>query len=460
MRKWKKLVSTLVLLLVGCVAFEAPANAAATYFDDVAGRSWYSKAVYYCAEHGIMQGNGNHRFDPNGMVTRAMLARVIGANENVDMGAEPEVLFPDVALDQWYAPYIYWAAENEIIVGYEDGTFAPDQTVTREEMMTVLHRYAAYRQEDTTADLTELDVFEDRDSVGDWAQEGVAWCLQKQYFNGMTPTLLKPQDTLNRAQLSKIMTVRDSGEAYTFKPGPVAGRRTVKNFLNTAMEPVGRTMYIYGGGWNIYQHGASKEARTIGVDPQWQEFFMKQGKNYDYEDWYFRSNLGLDCAGFVGWTLYNTLETTNWRNGYVMDATFMARNFSQRGWGQYIPSTKLKNHRPGDIMSTNGHVWISLGDCADGSVVLVHSSPYGVTITGTTKPDGDTHSQAIELSNYYMSKYFPAWFSRYPDNHREESYLTDYSAMRWHLDGRGVLTDPDNYTQMTPQEILVDLIGE
>ena len=111
-------------------------------------------------------------------------------------------------------------------------------------------------------------------------------------------------------------------------------------------------------------------------------------------------------------------------------------------------------------MSTNGHVWISLGDCADGSVVLVHSSPYGVTITGTTTADGNTDSEAIALSNYYMSKYFPAWFSRYPDNHREESYLTDYSAMRWHLDGRGVLTDPDNYTQMTPREILVDLIGE
>lgn len=460
MKKWKKLVSILALILVGCLAIETPASAAVNYFDDVAGRSWYSKAVYYCAEHGIMQGNGNHRFDPNGKVTRAMLVRVLGAHEDIDAEEYGEQQFSDVEAGKWYTSCVNWAAKNEIVAGFEDGTFKPNQVINREEMMTVLWRYATYLQEDTTADVTILDSYTDKDEVSDWAQEGVAWCLAKGYLQGVAPNILNPQGMLTRAQLSIIMTVRDSGEGYSFKPGPVAGRRTVKNFLNTALEPVGRTMYIYGGGWNIAVHGASKEARTIGVDPQWQEFFMKQGKNYDYEDWYFRSSLGLDCSGFVGWTLYNTLETTNWRSGYVMDATYMARNFSQRGWGQYIPSTKLKDHRPGDIMSTNGHVWISLGECEDGSVVLVHSSPYGVTITGTSKRNGDTHSQAIELSNYYMSKYFPAWFSRYPDNHRGESYLTDYSAMRWYLDGRGVLTDPDNYTNMTPKEILVDLLGE
>ena len=426
----------------------------------MAGRSWYNRAVYYCAEHGIMQGNRNHRFEPNDKVTRAMLARVIGANESIDVEKASEYSFPDVDAEKWYAPYIYWAAENEIIIGYEDGTFAPDNTVTREEMMTVLHRYAAYRKENITTDLTVLDAFEDRESVGDWAKEGVAWCLQNKIFNGVTPTQLKPQNIMDRAQLSKIMTVLDSGEAYTFKPGPVAGRRTVKNFLNTALEPVGRTMYIYGGGWDITDQGAGWEARKIGVDPRWQEFFMKQDKNYNYSQWNYYLGHGLDCSGFVGWALYNTLESTNGKRGYVMDASYMAKSFSQRGWGAYICRTSLKEHRSGDIMSSYGHVWISLGECEDGSVVLVHSSPYGVTITGTSKRNGDTHSKAIELSNYYMSKYFPAWFSRYPDNHRGQSYLTDYNAMRWYLNGRGVLTDPDNYTNMTPQEILVDLLGE
>ena len=65
----------------------------------------------------------------------------------------------------------------------------------------------------------------------------------------------------------------------------------------------------------------------------------------------------------------------------------------------------------------------------------------------------------MKLASAYMKKYFPRWYQRYPNNYRGISYLTEYEQMRWTLDGTGLLTDPDGYASMTPQEVLEDLLG-
>ena len=74
--------------------------------------------------------------------------------------------------------------------------------------------------------------------------------------------------------------------------------------------PIGKTMYIYGGGWNENDTGAGIEAMTLGIDPKWAEFAQKQDSSYNFKDYDYKQNkeyihLGLDCSGYIGWLLYN-----------------------------------------------------------------------------------------------------------------------------------------------------------
>ena len=79
-------------------------------------------------------------------------------------------------------------------------------------------------------------------------------------------------------------------------------------------------------------------------------------------------------------------------------------------------------------MSKEGHVWMVVGQCEDGSVVLLHSTPPGVSLAGTLLEDG-TKSQAVQLAEAYMSRYYPEWYSKYDGYGKDYSYLTDSSRM-------------------------------
>lgn len=235
-------------------------------------------------------------------------------------------------------------------------------------------------------------------------------------------------------------------------------RSTLKQLLLTALEPVGSTMYVWGGGWDEADVGAGIDARTLGVSPRWKQFFQNQTSSYNYQNTRYQIRNGLDCSGYVGWCIYNIMETRNGRSGYVMYAQQMAQNFASRGWGKYAAPSAVRNHRAGDIMSTSsGHVWIAVGSCTDGSVVLLHSSPPGVQLVGTPTPSGNGNSRAVYLARYYMKKYFPEWYRKFPNCSRGISYLTQYSQMRWDITGNAVMTDPDDYRNKTADQILKDL---
>ena len=150
-------------------------------------------------------------------------------------------------------------------------------------------------------------------------------------------------------------------------------------------------MYVWGGGWNEADTGAGVEAVSIGESPRWYTFYEMQNSSYNYQNTRYQIHDGLDCSGYVGWVIYNVLERTNGQTGYVEKATGMAESFSAKGFGSYTPSWHVTDWKPGDIMSMKGHVWISLGMCADGSVVLLHASPPGVLLCGTTLEIGRAH---------------------------------------------------------------------
>lgn len=251
------------------------------------------------------------------------------------------------------------------------------------------------------------------------------------------------------------------------------GLRTVKNFLATAMQPVGKTLYIWGGGWNQEDAAAGKTAKHIGVWPQWEEFFNSQNSNYNFCDYAVSKNgvakipipkyipLGLDCSGYCGWVLYNTFHNKDMEGiGYVFPHTRRISNFVSKGWGTVIAPGDIKDFRAGDIMDKQGHVYIVIGQCSDGSVVLVHSSPPGVHICGTVTPSGNADSEAVRLASHYMRTYFPEFYNKFPQYKyvREAYYLTDFKQLRWNVNG--VMKDPDRYTQMSASQVLKDLFNE
>lgn len=228
------------------------------------------------------------------------------------------------------------------------------------------------------------------------------------------------------------------------------GKRALLNLLLTAKIPLGHTMYVWGGGWNEEDTGAGIEAVSIGESPQWRAFYEMQNSSYNYRNTRYQIHDGLDCSGYVGWTVYNVMESADGGAGYVEKASGMAESFASKGWGIYTPAGNVTDWKPGDIMSMSGHVWISLGMCGDGSVVLMHASPPGVILCGTKLSDG-SRSQAIELAESYMRNYYPDWYGKYPDCARDASYLTSSGQMRWSL---SVLEDKEGIQKMGAEEVL------
>ena len=240
----------------------------------------------------------------------------------------------------------------------------------------------------------------------------------------------------------------------TLKEETVADHQeTLQKFLTLALQPVGQTMYVWGGGWNEEDTEAGQEARTIGISSAWKVFFEQQTPDYDYQTTLYQIHDGLDCSGYVGWTIYNLMESTSGNPGYVMKSGEMASTYASYGWGSFTPYSEVKDYKPGDIFSNEEHVYISLGTCKDGSVLLVHASPPGVRICGTILPDGET-SMAVELATSIMSAHYPEWFEKYPSCDVDFSYLTDYDQFQWNAD---TLLDAHSIQKLSAEEV-VDLL--
>ena len=255
------------------------------------------------------------------------------------------------------------------------------------------------------------------------------------------------------------LSIKMPKENFPLKGVDGKRRSTLKKLLLTGLEPVGTTVYVWGGGWNEADTGAGKEARNIGVSTRWKTFFLQQTAAYDYRNTRYQIHDGLDCSGFIGWCIYNIRNVSDGKTGYVMLADKMAKNFADRGWGMYRASWQVTDYQAGDIMSSSGHVYMVVGQCVDGSVVLLHSSPPGVQLCGTCTPSGNMDSQAVKLASTYMKKYYPLWYAKFPNCVKGMSYLEDYAQMRWKTDGSSVMTDPEGYRKMNAKQILADLFA-
>ena len=179
-------------------------------FTDVDASAWYADSVYKANELGYMTGiAGTSTFGPESGLTRAQAAQVLanmaGAETKDTNSGDYGVYgsFSDVDGTQWYAQAVAWAKSYGVVSGYPDGTFKPDQYVTREEFATMLRNYAqkSGQGEDKTADLSK---YTDASQVT-WSKGAVSWAVANKVF-GQGVDLLAPQATITRGQVAKMVT--------------------------------------------------------------------------------------------------------------------------------------------------------------------------------------------------------------------------------------------------------------
>ena len=167
-------------------------------FTDVAEGDWYYDAVAYCWENGIMDGTSGTAFAPNMLLNRAMMAQVL---YNLAGGTASTVAgFPDVAATAWYADAVNWAAANGYVTGYDNGSYGPEDNLTREQMAAILYRYAG-----SPAPAGTLDGFADAASASAYAVDALRWAVGEGLLTGKDGGRLDPTGTASRAELAQIL---------------------------------------------------------------------------------------------------------------------------------------------------------------------------------------------------------------------------------------------------------------
>lgn len=189
----KKRLFAFVLAVCMVLSLVPVAQAANPVFTDVDTDSWYADAIRFAYENGLMNGIGEGQFAPNGAVSRAMVWTTLARQAGVDTeGGET-----------WWAIAREWAMEN----GISDGTFA-DNDVTREQLVTMLYRYAKYKGFDVSK-TTSLSTYSDNTKVSAWALDAMGWATAIGMINGIGNEL-RPQSTASRAQLATVLQRYDT----------------------------------------------------------------------------------------------------------------------------------------------------------------------------------------------------------------------------------------------------------
>ena len=183
---------------------EMPGDETTLPFTDVSSDHWAYNDIVDIYNAGLMTGTASDAFSPELSINRAMIVSILYRLE--DEPAVSDSDFTDVADDAWYAHAVAWAKANNIVSGYSDTTFGPEDVLTREQFAAILYRYAAYKGYDTTiTDGADLNAYTDANGISDGFDNVVLWANNKGYINGMTTTTLAPQGTTTRAQAAAIL---------------------------------------------------------------------------------------------------------------------------------------------------------------------------------------------------------------------------------------------------------------
>ena len=172
-------------------------------FSDVTESDWFYDAVTYAYENGLMDGVGMGLFAPNSETTRAQLVTILYrlAGQPAPSGDSG---FSDVETGTWYTDAVAWAAQNGIVNGVSDTQFAPGDDITREQLAVILYRYATYQGYDVSQ-RADLSGFVDAGTISTYAQEALSWANAQGLVLGFEDDSLRPQGNASRAQIAAVL---------------------------------------------------------------------------------------------------------------------------------------------------------------------------------------------------------------------------------------------------------------
>ena len=172
---------------------------------DVDENDWFYEAVKTATEKGIMNGVSENEFAPSMNVTRAMLVTMLYRAEGTPnvVNDASDVKFEDIKADSYYADAVVWAYENGIVNGVTETKFAPDVNITREQIATIIFRYAAFKGVEAV-NLSENLHFDDADEISEYAVAPMNWLVGIGIINGYTDGTVRPADNATRAEVATM----------------------------------------------------------------------------------------------------------------------------------------------------------------------------------------------------------------------------------------------------------------
>lgn len=173
-------------------------------FIDVPIGHWANDYITYLADNGIVNGVGDSSYAPGGTVTRATFVTILGRLNKIDISQYLSTDFNDVDIDTWYGPYIAWASQNGIVSGYGNGKFGPADNISREQMAVLIMRYADYAKVNLPP-VTQAEEFQDQDIISEYAGEAVKLAQTSGIINGKPGGIFDPKGTAARADISAVI---------------------------------------------------------------------------------------------------------------------------------------------------------------------------------------------------------------------------------------------------------------
>lgn len=172
-------------------------------FLDVKDGFWAAPYIWRLYEMGVVNGVETHRFAPGELVTRGAFVTILGRLSGIDPTAYERSSFSDVQTEDWYCPYVTWAAEAGVTTGFEDGSFRPGDNISREQLAVMLQRYILAYQ--LVTEQVEREAFADEESVSAWALEAVNLMKDTGLMNGRGENRFEPKGTATRAEICAVV---------------------------------------------------------------------------------------------------------------------------------------------------------------------------------------------------------------------------------------------------------------
>lgn len=173
-------------------------------FTDVYDRDWFFSDVAYAAQNGLMRGTSGDKFSPYSTTTRAMIVTVLYRMEGEPDAGENS--FIDVPDGEYYTDAVAWASENGIVNGYGQGRFGPNDSITREQLAAILYRYSVYKGYDVSVgEDTNILSFNDIAELSDYAFTSMQWACGAGLIGGMGDGRLAPKGNATRCQIAAVL---------------------------------------------------------------------------------------------------------------------------------------------------------------------------------------------------------------------------------------------------------------